>query len=162
MKQKYKIAKDAIGDKYIRLYMDDEKLDGISEVNVIFDPSFKRVMAGNLYSYQRLKRDKEKAYDSGWGDGYGEGLSDGENGFDAGFKEGYAKAIEDIAEKERQKALEKAQARQTVKGKEGRKSSLTDAQKAEIRVKKSQGASLRSLAKEFKVSYQTIANAIKG
>lgn len=77
-------------------------------------------------------------------------------GYEIGLAEGCQKTLKDDYEKQ-QKVVKKG----TVKGKEGRKPSLSVEQVEQCRVWRKQGRSLRWIGKELKVSHQTIKNVLK-
>lgn len=177
IKDGYRVFTDKAGKKYIRLYFEEgEKLEKVSSVTVEFDGEFNDVKQGNLYSYQRLGEEKEKANTAGYEDGYEQGYADGladkkqeikkvvlkrlKKAREEGRREGEEKAretMEKAVKEQREKVFE------PIKG-GGRKEALSSKQKDEIRSWRELGKSYREIEQLMGcgVSHVTIGKVVRG
>ena len=165
-KARFVKTKDKEGKKYLRFYFEDDVVGGIEEVVIHFSEDVPVIKEGKLYSYKRLQQERENAYDSGYADGYSEGVNESEEvvdvvdtaDYDKAFKDGYKQALADLEEKN----LKQKKKLGVVKGKEGRKPSLSESERVEVLALRELGKSYREIGERFGVSHQTIKHIVKG
>lgn len=155
-------------------FLEQEYKEGLSEINLVFNPEFPIRKEQNLYSYERLKKDTKKANQNGYESGYEIGFVDGEqigyeSGYEIGYEEGYEtgegigfengykKALEDMA-----KQQQKNKKNGTVTGKGGRRRALTSAQEGKLKQDKERGMSYAELAVKYKIGKGTAYDIVNG
>lgn len=157
------IVKESVFEsEELEVYGDKEK-GGLDKIELSFN-SDNKVMTKelNLYTYQRIKKERENGYDSGYSDGYSQGLIDGEKAplndedYQRIFDEGYQKALADIEAKKQENKKTG-----TVKNKEGRKPEISDEKIKEILHDAKTGSS-REVAAKHRISRQTVLNIVNG
>ena len=172
-KARFVKTKDKEGKKYLRFYFEDDVIGGIEEVVIHFSEDVPAIKDGKLYSYKRLQQERESAYDSGYADGYSEGMNELEEVVDTvapgdtvdykkAFKDGYEQALADLEKKNKEQLLKQNKKLGVVKGKEGRKPSLSESERLEVLALRELGKSYREIGERFGVSHQTIKHIVKG
>lgn len=171
----YKVFRDKDSKSYIRLYFNNvEDLRKVSAVDILFNENYRPVSNGNLYSFQRLKEEKDRAFDNGYEDGYAEGYTNGlsdstkpledvtelENRIaeleteilereEKAYKRGWFKHQQFVEQKEAERQAEEEKVRleksRRVAVGGGRKEALTAEQKAQIRSWHELGKSYREI-----------------
>ena len=171
---------DSEGKEYVRLYL-GESFAGveISEVEVKGDSILPPPVTGkgNLYSYKRLQREKEKSFNDGWQEGYREGMEELQTDYERKLEqlkeeferkseqleeESYQKALTELTEKQQLELKQQKKSKGTVKGKEGRKPALSNEKQDQVKALRELGKSYREIGVMFGISHQTVKNIVKG